>query len=402
MFINIEDLRRAARRRLPRAIFDYIDGGAEDEVTLRANREAFQRYVFRPRVLVDCSVRDQSTTVLGQPIASPVILAPTGFAGLAWPDGEVTLARAAAKAGTVFTLSTMSINTIEEVAEQAPGPLWFQLYVMRDREMTRSLVDRARAAGYKALCLTVDFPVAGQRERDFRSGFMLPPRITPQNVLDTIWRVHWINGVLRGARVTLGNLLDAPGTAGNDAISLGEYVYRSFDPSVNWNDLAWFRSLWDGPMLLKGIQSAEDARLAVEHGVEAIVISNHGGRQLEGAPATLDILPEIADAVAGRAEILLDGGVRRGGDVVKALALGAKAVMVGRPVFFGLGAAGEAGAERAIEILKKEIDRTLALIGRPTLADLDRTAVRPAGPCPWYWQTMHGVQSQSRAEAAAL
>ncbi|MCC7104063.1 MAG: alpha-hydroxy-acid oxidizing protein [Chloroflexi bacterium] len=366
--------------RLPRAIFDYVDGGAEDEVTMRANREAFQRYRFRPRVLVDCTTRDQTTTVLGHKLSMPVVIAPTGFAGLNWPQGEIVAARAAAAAGTVFTLSTMSINTIEEVAQGADGPLWFQLYVMKDREMTRALVDRARAAGYKALMLTVDFPVAGQRERDFHSGFMLPPRITPKNVLDTVWRIPWITSVLRGPRLTLGNLIDAPGTAGNDAISLGEYTYRSFDPSVSWKDLDWFRSIWEGPLILKGIQDAADARLAAEHGVQAIVVSNHGGRQLDGSPATLDVLPEVADAAGDRVEVLLDGGVRRGGDVVKAVALGARAVLVGRPMLYGLAAGGQAGVERSLDILSNEIDRTLALIGRPSIHDVDRTALRPAGP----------------------
>jgi L-lactate dehydrogenase (cytochrome) len=270
------------------------------------------------------------------------------------------------------------MTSIEELAEAVPGPKWFQLYVVRDREVTRSLIDRARAAGYTGLCLTADVPVIGQRERDIRNGFTIPPRVTLQNVFDTAQKVPWIINALRGPRVTFKNFIDAPGSGRSDAISLGAYAQSLHDPSVSWKDLEWFRSVWQGPMLLKGVMSAEDARVAVEHGVEAIVVSNHGGRQLEGLPSSLEVLPEVAEAVAGRADVVFDGGIRRGGDIVKALALGATACMVGRAFLYGLAARGEAGVERALDILVAEMDRAMALLGRPTIGDLDRTAVNTA------------------------
>lgn len=380
MIVNIEDLRTIARRKLPRAIFDYVDGGAEDEYTLRANRLGFQRYTFNPRVLVDVSERDQSTTVLGQRIASPLILAPTGFTGMLAPRGEVLAARAAARKGIIYTVSTMSICSMEEVARDAPGEhLWFQLYVWKDREITRSLIERARAAGYRALVLTVDTPVLGQRERDIRNGLILPPRITLQNVTDTLRRVSWLRGMLTSPKLTFGNFVGTPGVK-HDAVSLASFTTQQFSPAITWKDLDWFRSVWQGPMVLKGVMCAEDARLAVEHGVEAIAVSNHGGRQADYLPGAVEVLPEIVDAVEGRAEVILDGGVRRGSDVVKALALGARACMIGRAFNYGVAAGGQAGAEKAIEILSGEIDRCLALIGRPKLTDLDRSALRLAYP----------------------
>jgi L-lactate dehydrogenase (cytochrome) len=379
MAINIDDLRRLARRRLPRAVFDFADGGAEDEVTLRANRRDFGRLVFRPRVLVDVSKRDQTTTILGQTVTSPLILAPTGLAGMLSPRGEIAAARAASKRGIISTLSTLGACSIEDVAASASGPLWFQLYVMRDRDLTRSLVERASAAGYKALCLTVDLPVLGQRERDLRNGATIPPKITVRNVLDVLQRLPWLRGVLLGPPITFGNFVGTQAGLSTSAVSLWSYVNSQNDPSVDWDDLEWFRSIWSGPLAIKGIMSDEDARRAVDAGVDAIVVSNHGGRQLDSLPSAIEVLPEIVDAVGDRAEVILDGGVRRGTDVVKALCLGARACMVGRPFLYGLGAGGQAGAERAIEILQTEIDRTLALIGRPTLADLDRSAVRLAG-----------------------
>jgi len=375
MIVNIDDLRKRARRRLPRAIFDYVDGGAEDEATLRANRAGFRRYTFNPRVLVDVSGRDQSTTVLGERLASPLILAPTGFTGMLWPRGEILAARAAARKGLVFTLSTMSICSLEQVAEAAPGPLWFQLYVWRDREVTRSLMERAKAAGYRVLVVTVDTPVLGQRERDVRNGLVVPPRITVNNVLDTVRRVAWLRGMLANPRITFGNFVGTE-AAGQNPVSVAEYTTHQFSPAVSWADLDWFRSIWSGPMAVKGVMAVEDARLAVEHGVEAIVVSNHGGRQCDYLPGAVEVLPEIADAVGDRAEVILDGGVRRGSDAVKAVALGARACMVGRAFNYGLAAGGQAGAEKAIDILQKEIDRCLALIGRPRLSDLDRSALR--------------------------
>jgi isopentenyl diphosphate isomerase/L-lactate dehydrogenase-like FMN-dependent dehydrogenase len=379
MAINIDELRRLASRRLPRAVFDFADGGAEDEQTLRANRRDFQRLTFRPRVLVDVSQRDQSATILGQRVSSPLVLSPVGLAGMMSPRGEIAAARAAAKRGIISTLSTLGACSIEDVAASTSGPLWFQLYVMRDRDLTRSLVERAQKAGYRALCLTVDLPVLGQRERDLRNGATIPPRITVRNVMDVLQRIGWLRGVLMGPPITFGNFVGTKAGLGSSAVSLWSYVNSQNDPSVDWDDLDWFRSIWSGPLAIKGIMTAEDARRAVDAGVEAIIVSNHGGRQLDSLPSAIEMLPEIVDAVGDRAEVILDGGVRRGTDVVKALALGARACMIGRPYLYGLGAAGQIGAERAIEILQTEIDRTLALIGRPTLADLDRSAVRLAG-----------------------
>ena len=379
MAINIDDLRRRARRRLPRAVFDFADGGAEDETTLRANRRGFGQLTFRPRALVDVSERDQSTTILGQRVRSPLVIAPTGLPGLLWPRAELALARAAAKRGIIYTVSTHASMTIEEVAQGASGPLWFQLYVLRDRELVRRLVERAQAASYRALVLTTDVPLLGQRERDLRNGATIPPKITVRNVLDTIQRVGWLRRVLLGPPITFKNFVGTTASAGDDPVSLWSYVSKQHDPSVDWDDLAWFRSLWSGPLDVKGIMTGEDARRAVDHGVDAIVVSNHGGRQLDGLPSAIEALPEVADAVGDRAEVILDGGVRRGTDVVKALALGARACMIGRPALYGLGAGGQVGVERAIEIFQTEIDRALGLLGRPRLADLDRSAVRWAG-----------------------
>lgn len=376
MIVNLEDLRQRALRRLPRTVFEYVEGGAEDEYTLHANRRGFERYLFRARTLVDVSVRDQSTTVLGERLATPLILAPTGLAGLLAPWGEVLAAKAAANRGSLFTLSTMSICTLEEVAAAAPPPLWFQLYVWKDRGITRALVERARAAGYRALCLTVDVQDMGNREKDKRNGFSLPPRVTFTNLLDVVRHLGWVLRMSSSPRATFGNFIETGALAKKDAVSVAGFTTRQFDPSVTWKDIEWLRSIWPGPLVLKGISCAEDARLAVEHGVQALIVSNHGGRQLDFLPAAIDVLPEVVDAVEGRAEVILDGGIRRGSDVVKAIALGARACMVGRPFLYGLAAGGQAGVELCLDILSKEIDRTLALLGRPRLADLDRSALR--------------------------
>lgn len=380
MLITIDDLRRRARRRLPRAVFDFIDGAAEDEVSLRLNRSAFDRMTFRPRVFVDVSHVDTRLQVLGQTLDTPIILAPTGLCGMAAPRGELLAARAAARTGSVFTLSAMSAVSIERTMAAAPGPHWFQLYVWRDRGMTRRLVERAAAAGYRAMMVTADVPVLGQRERDLRNGATIPPRVTVANALDTLQRLGWVLGMARHPRIDFANVRRAEDSG--TAFSLSQYVNQQFDPSVTWDDLAWLRSIWSGPLAVKGVMSAEDARRAADTGVDAVVVSNHGGRQLDGLPASIDVLSEVAAAVGTRIEVLFDGGVRRGTDIVKALALGARAVLVGRPYLYGLGANGEAGAALAIDILSRELRRALALLGRPTLTDLDRSVLR-IQPSPW-------------------
>jgi L-lactate dehydrogenase (cytochrome) len=268
----------------------------------------------------------------------------------------------------------MSAVSIEDTARAVPGPHWFQLYVWRDRELTRSLVERAAAAGYRAMVVTVDVPVLGQRERDLRNGATIPPRITLSNAFDSLQKLGWLLGMARHPRIDFVNV--AQRTDARGPFALGPYVNSQFDPSVTWADLSWFRSIWTGPLVLKGIMSAEDARRSLDYGVDAIVVSNHGGRQLDGLPAAIEVLPEIVDAVDGRIEVLFDGGIRRGTDVIKALALGARACMIGRPYLYGLGAGGQAGVEHAINMLRLEIDRAQALLGRPTLADLDRSTVR--------------------------
>ncbi len=325
--------------------------------------------------------RDLSTTLLGHKLSVPVVLGPVGLAGLLAPNGEILAAKAAANKGALFTLSTMSVCSIEEVAAAAPRPLWFQLYVWKDRGITRSLVERARAAGYDALCVTVDVPDMGNRERDVRNGFMVPPRPTLSNVLDFLSHLGWVLRMTRSKRATFGNFVSTPALARKDAVSVAGFTSRQFDPSLTWADLDWLRETWNGPLVVKGITTAEDAVRAVEHGAQAIVVSNHGGRQLDGLPAAIDVLPEIADAVRGRAELILDGGIRRGSDVVKAIALGARACMLGRPYLYGLAAAGQQGVELALEILRREIERTLVLVGCPRLEQLDASYVRV--PARW-------------------
>jgi L-lactate dehydrogenase (cytochrome) len=374
MLASVEDLRRLARRRLPRALFDFIDGGAQDEVTLRRNREDFERLVLLPKVLTDVSNRSQAVTLLGQHYRSPLILAPTGLPGILWPHGAMEAARAADEAGVGFCLSTMSTSTIEEIAQASSRPIWFQLYVLRDRELTKSMMLRAKAAGCAALVITVDLQMQGQRDRDVRNGLTIPPRFTLSNMLDFATHPRWLWSFLTGPKVMPANFL---GTGkGSDMFTIASFVNSQFDQSVTWKDIDWVRSLWDGPLVLKGIACGEDARIAVEHGVDAIIVGNHGGRQLDGAPSSISALPEVVDAVAGRAQVILDGGVRRGTDVLKALAIGATACMIGRPFLYGLAALGGAGVRTALEMLRNEIDVNLALLGRAGVKELDRSAVR--------------------------
>jgi len=370
---SIEDLRQSARRRLPLAIFDFIDGGAQDEVTLRHNVEDFRRLSLLPRVLTDVASRDQSVTLLGQRFETPLILAPTGLPGVVWPNGAMEAALAADRAGAGFCLSTMSTSRIEDIAKASKRPIWFQLYVMRDRELAKAMMQRAKAAGCSALVITVDLQMQGQRDRDVRNGLTIPPQFRLKNAIDFALHPGWVWRFLTGPKVTLANFV---GTGkGDDMFTIAGFVNTQFDQSVTWKDIDWVRSVWDGPLALKGILNPDDARLAAEHGVNGIIVSNHGGRQLDGVPSAIAALPAVVDAVEGQAEVILDGGVRRGNDVLKALALGARACMIGRPFLYGLAADGGAGVSRALEILRNEIDVNLALLGRAGIKELDRTAV---------------------------
>lgn len=368
---TVEDLRGISRRRLPRGVFDYIDGGAEDELTMTANSSVYHRLTFSPRVLRDVSQVDIFSSLLGRKLTYPLVLAPTGFTRIAHPDGELAVARAAKRAGLPYALSTLGTRSIEEVAQVGSDRLWFQVYTWRDRDLVADLVKRAANSGYEALCLTVDTAVLGRRERDVRRGFTLPPKIGLSTLLDGVVHPGWSWAFLTSEPIVFANVAgNASVGDGSDAISLADYVGSQFDPAMSWDDVDWLRDRWDGPLVLKGIQSVDDARNAADRGVDAIAISNHGGRQLDSAPATLDLLPSVVEAVGGQTEIICDGGVRRGGDIVKALALGASAVMAGRPYLYGLGAAGEAGVDQVLTNFASEMERTMALIGCTTVADL--------------------------------
>jgi L-lactate dehydrogenase (cytochrome) len=370
----VEDYRRLARRRLPRVAFDFIDGGADSEVTLRRNVEAFERLSLRPRHLVDVSSRSLETTVLGERVGLPVLIAPTGMSRVAGRGGDVAGARAAAAHGAVFVLSTMSSDSIEDVRAAATGSLWFQLYLWAERAILERLLDRARAAGCRALVVTVDVPVIGNRRRDARNGFALPPRLRWRTAADLLSHPRWLAHA--PSAVGAAHFLDDAGVRPSGTMEHARLVNRLLaNPGSSWRDLTWLRDRWDGPLLLKGTLTAEDARLAVDCGVDGIVVSNHGGRQLDGAPASIDALAEVAEAVGDQVELLVDGGVRHGTDVIKARALGARAVLVGRPWLYGLAAGGEAGVAGVLEILRTEIDRALALLGRPRFDDVDASVL---------------------------
>jgi isopentenyl diphosphate isomerase/L-lactate dehydrogenase-like FMN-dependent dehydrogenase len=376
---TIDDVRAHARRRLPRMAFDFIDGGADQEVTLQGNLDAFRRRTLRPRHLVDVTERRLSRTVLGQELELPVLIAPTGLARIAHRTGDVAGARAAGEAGTIFTLSTMSSHSLEEVRAASRGPLWFQLYLWPQRDVVENLVARAQAAEYAALVVTVDVPVVGNRLRDVRNGFSFPPRVRPSTALDLLRHPRWLAGV--PSAMTFANVADQVGDGPGKALEYARLVNRLLaNPGADWSMLSWLRERWTGPLLIKGTLTREDARLALEHGVDGIIVSNHGGRQLDGAAASLDALAEVLDEVGERAEVLLDGGVRRGSDVAKALALGARAVLIGRPWLFGLAIAGQEGVALVLEILRQELDRTLALCGRTSVDDLGADLIGPSYP----------------------
>jgi L-lactate dehydrogenase (cytochrome) len=360
---GIDDLRRLARRRLPRGVFDYIDGGADGELSLRRNVEAFGRLEFRPRVLRDVSEVDTSTTLLGRPLPLPLVLAPTGFTRIAGPEGEVAVARAAARAGLPYTLSTLATRSIEEVGAASNGAKWFQVYVWRDRGLVREMLERAAAAGYETIVITVDVAMLGRRERDVRHGFLLPPEIGPGTLIDGALHPGWTWRFVRAEPITFANVTQSAGAATTEAVKLADYITSQFDPGLQWDDLDWFRAIWKGPIVLKGIQTVDDAVLAARAGVEAIALSNHGGRQLDGAPPPIELVAPVADAVGDAVELICDGGIRRGSDIVKAVALGARACMIGRPYLYGYGAAGERGVDHALGYLAADVRRTMALTG---------------------------------------
>ncbi|MET0506978.1 MAG: alpha-hydroxy acid oxidase [Burkholderiaceae bacterium] len=377
----VDDLRRLARRRLPRAVFEFYDGGAEDERTLTANRAAFADWQFSPRVLVDVEPASTACTLVGGPAGMPAAIAPTGAAGFGWRTADLALARAASKAGIPYTLSSSATTAIETIADQAPGRLWFQAYVLRNQDFFWQLVERARVADYEALVITVDLPVGGKRERDFHNHFSIPFRFSARNVLDFASRPRWaLDMLLRGMPV-MENLRGLEMNAAT-AKAIASSVGRSYDPSFDWSRLARIRDRWPRKLIVKGVCRSDDAQRLATLGVDAIVVSNHGGRQLDGAVPTLHALPEVLAGVAGRVPVLVDGGIRRGNDIAMAVALGAQGVLLGRATLYGAVAGGDAGAQRALDILHDELLRTLRLCGAPTVAQLDSDLLRTPGPGP--------------------
>jgi L-lactate dehydrogenase (cytochrome) len=370
--VNISDLRALARRRLPAAVFDYVDGAAWDEVTAQRNQSDLRDLVLRPHVLTGATDIDLSTEVLGQRVSVPLLGAPTGLTGLVHHQGEIGIARAVHDAGSLYVLSSAASRNLEEVAAASPGPRWFQLYVGRDRGLVTALLERARAAGYRALVVTVDVARAGGRERDRRNGFTVPPRVTARTLVDGVRRPRWTANFVRRPRILSEGLLSSVAADGHSR-SLAELITRQFDPSLSWSDIAWLQEHWDGPLLLKGVLRADDARRAADHGLAGVIVSNHGGRQLDHAPSSIRALPEIADAVGSELEVYMDGGIRRGVDIVRALSLGARAVLAGRALVYGLAAGGPAGAQRAVEMLVDELRLAMTLMGCPSVGELDRS-----------------------------
>jgi L-lactate dehydrogenase (cytochrome) len=370
----IEDLRALHKRRVPKAFFDYADRGSYAEETLHANSDDLKKIRFRQRILVDVSKRDPSTTILGEPAALPLILAPVGLLGMQHGDGEIHACRAAQAAGIPFTQSTMSICSIEDIAANVDKPFWFQLYVMKDRGFIKSLIERAIAAKCSALVLTVDLQVIGQRHADIKNGMTVPPEWSLGKLIDFATKPVWVSGVLQGKRRTFGNLVGhLKGT--DDITALSTWIGTQFDTTLNWKDVDWIRSIWPGKLVLKGILDVEDAEIAAKSGAQAIVVSNHGGRQLDGAPSSISVLPEIVDSVGSKLEVMFDGGIRSGQDVMRALAFGAKSCMIGRAYAYGLGAGGQPGVAKAIDIIKNELNTTMGLCGVNTIAEIDEKVI---------------------------
>jgi L-lactate dehydrogenase (cytochrome) len=374
---TIEDLRLLARKRVPRMFYDYADSGSWTETTYRANEAAFEPIKLRQRVAVNLENRSTASTMVGVDVAMPVALAPTGMTGMQHADGEILAARAAEKFGVPFTLSTMSICSIEDVAAHSKAPFWFQLYVMRDRGFVERLIDRAKAAKCGALVLTLDLQILGQRHKDLRNGLRAPPQPTVANLIRLMGRPRWSLGMLGTRRRSFGNIVGHAQGVG-DLGSLSEWTQRQFDPTLSWSDVEWIKNRWGGKLIVKGIMDVEDARLAALSGADALIVSNHGGRQLDGAPASIEALPAIAAAVGDRIEVHFDGGIRSGQDVLKAVALGARGTYVGRAFLYGLGALGEQGVTKALEIIHKELDLTMAFCGHTRIQGVDRRVLLPA------------------------
>ena len=378
----VEDLRQLAQRRVPRMFYDYADSGSWTESTYRANQADFAKLEFRQRVAVDLEKRSVATRMIGIDAAMPVALSPTGLTGMQHADGEILAARAAEKFGVPFTLSTMSICSIEDVAANTTKPFWFQLYVMRDRDFIERLIDRAKAARCSALMLTLDLQILGQRHKDLKNGLSAPPRPTLANMINLATKPRWCLGMLGTRRRTFGNIVGHAKGVG-DLSSLSAWTAQQFDPRLNWRDVEWIRQRWGGKLILKGILDAEDARLAADSGADALVVSNHGGRQLDGAPSSIRALPAIVDAVGSRIEVWMDGGIRSGQDVLKAVALGARATMIGRAFLYGLGAMGEAGVTRCLEIVRNELDLSMAFCGRTDIRKVDASILLPRSSVDW-------------------
>ncbi|MGO4436525.1 alpha-hydroxy acid oxidase [Rhizobium sp. RAF56] len=372
--LTIADLKRLAQRRVPKMFFDYADSGAWTESTYNANERDFADIKLRQRVLVDMTNRSLETTMVGQRVSMPVALAPTGLTGMQHADGEMLAARAAEEFGIPFTLSTMSICSIEDVASVTTKPFWFQLYVMKDRDFVANLIDRAKAAKCSALVLTADLQILGQRHKDLRNGLSAPPKFTPKHIWQMATRPAWCMGMLQTKRRSFGNIV---GHAKNvsDLSSLSSWTAEQFDPQLSWDDVAWIKERWGGPLIIKGILDVEDAEAAARTGADAIIVSNHGGRQLDGAPSSISMLPRIVDAVGDKVEVHLDGGIRSGQDVLKAVALGAKGTFIGRPFLYGLGAMGKEGVSLALGIIRKEMDITMALCGKRDINDVNSSII---------------------------
>ncbi len=373
---NIEDLRILAQKRVPRMFYDYADSGSWTESTYRANNDDFQKIKLRQRVAVNMENRSTETTMVGQKVAMPVAIAPTGLTGMQHADGEILAAKAAKKFGIPFTLSTMSICSIEDVAKHAGEGFWFQLYVMKDRGFIERLIDRAKAANCSALVLTLDLQILGQRHKDLKNGLSAPPKLTIANMINIATKPRWALGMLGTPRKQFGNIVGHV-TGVGDMSSLASWTADQFDPGLNWGDVEWIKNRWGGKLILKGIQDVEDARLAVQSGADALIVSNHGGRQLDGAQSSIECLPTIVEAVGGQIEIHMDGGIRSGQDVLKARALGAQGTYIGRPFLYGLGAMGEEGVSKCLQILHKELDITMAFCGHTKIETVDQSILLP-------------------------